>query len=49
MNYMEEMEKLKRTVEANQLEDAKVHPVSLIGVLILVIAIVVILGIVAII
>lgn len=48
MNYMEEMEKLKRTVEANQLEDTKVRPVSLIGVLLLVIAIVVILGIVAI-
>ena len=48
MNYMEEMEKLKRTVEANQLVDTKVHPVPLIGVLILVIAIVVILGIVAI-
>lgn len=48
MNYMEEMDQLKRTVEANPLEDTKVHPVPLIGVLILVIAIVVILGIVAI-
>lgn len=48
MNYMEEMEKLKRTVEANQLEDTKVHPVPLIVVLLLVVAIVVILGIVAI-
>lgn len=48
MDYMEEMEQLKKTVEANQLENTKVHPVPLIGVLLLVIAIVVILGIIAI-
>lgn len=44
MNYMEEMEQLKKTVEVNQLEDTKVHPVSLIGVMGIVIAIIVLLG-----
>lgn len=48
MDYMEEMEQLKRTVEANQLEDTKVHPIPLIGVMGIIIAIVVILGIIAI-